>query len=539
MILSRATKRNIVLFVSAFLLCGVLRAFLYRVDFAFAFSSLFCSVLVILWAITAQKRVTDRRLRLLMLWISIFLLVHFVLQILRYDVFDGEINTRRYLWYSMYIPMTAQPLLCFFIAMYIHQPEDEPLPRYYSLLIVTGALLVLGVLTNDLHFLAKSFPSGIMNDNGQEKSGLLYYLINVFIYGLYALAIVIIQKKNHRYIARRYRWVAVIPLLIGAAYFLLFPLDLYKLFCRTRVWNMGEMTGFCVIAALEACIQAGLVPANRGYETLFSAAELPAMILDAAGRPVYRTAAAPQPFLQSDTEKRVSHPITGGSIEYLVDIKQVQSLNQQLAERTQQIEARNAYIAEETRIKRERAEVENRNRLYDRISEIAKPQLEQIDRLLIKSDGCGEKELGRIAVLEAYIKRRSNMELLAAAGTLTVVELASAVAESLDYIRLCGVNTAASSVGTGAYPAEMVIAAYEHIEAIAEESLDTLSDMIVILRSAGRQLVVRMLLKAESFAYETNGRWQDGVSFSRKVAITKENQDMIIVLTFTEGGGRE
>lgn len=183
--------------------------------------------------------------------------------------------------------------------------------------------------------------------------------------------------------------------------------------------------------------------------------------------------------------------------------------------------------------------MENRNRLYERVSEIAKPQLEQIDGLLTKQDGCGTKELARIAVLEAYIKRRSNMELLAASGTLTVVELVSAVTESLDYIRLCGVNTAASSVGTGAYPSEMVIAAYEHIEAIAEESLDTLSDMIVTLRSAGKQLVVRMMLKAENFAYETNGHWQVGAGFSRKVAITKENQDMIIVLTFTEEGERK
>ncbi|MCR4963000.1 MAG: hypothetical protein K6B40_03880, partial [Firmicutes bacterium] len=395
MILTKSSRRNIILFVLAFLLCGVLRNLLYRVDFAFAFSSIFCSALTILWIITIQKRVTDRRLRSLILWIAVFFLLHFLLQILRYDVFDGDINVRRYLWYSMYIPMTAQPLLCFFIAVNIHRPEDKPLPRCYRLLIVIGVLLVIGFLTNDLHFFAKSFPSGIMNDNGQEKSGPLYYLINIFIYGLYVLAFTTIQKKNHQYVARKYRWIAVIPLLIGITYFLLFPFDLYALFFRTRIWNMGEMMGFCVIATLEACIQTGLIPANRGYEALFSAAELPAVILDATGKPVYHTAVAPHPFLQSDTEKRVSHPIPGGSIEYLVDIKQVQSLNQQLAERTQQIETRNAYIAEETRIKQERAEVENRNRLYERISKIVKPQLEQIDYLLNKSDGCGKMELAR------------------------------------------------------------------------------------------------------------------------------------------------
>ncbi len=151
-------------------------------------------------------------------------------------------------------------------------------------------------------------------------------------------------------------------------------------------------------------------------------------------------------------------------------------------------------------------------------------------------EGCGRKELSRIAVLQTYIKRRCNMELLAAAGTLTVVELSSAVSESMDYVRLCGVNTASGSVGTGSYPADMIIAAYEQIEEITEASLDTLSDMIVNVRSDNQCLIVRMMLKAENFSYEANGTWQD-TGFSRKVSITKENQDMIIVLTFSEGGG--
>lgn len=201
MIFSGTSKRNILLFAVAFFLCGVFRVLLYRTDFAFAFSSIFCSVLVILWAITVQKRVTDGRLRLLMLWIAVFLLLHFLLQILRYDVFHGEINVRRYLWYSMYIPMTAQPLLFYFLTICIHRPDGKPLSRYYGLLIAAGVLLVLGVLTNDLHFGFKSFPSGIMEDNGQEKSGLLHYFISIFIYGLYVLAFAVVRNKNHRYVA--------------------------------------------------------------------------------------------------------------------------------------------------------------------------------------------------------------------------------------------------------------------------------------------------------------------------------------------------
>ena len=113
------------------------------------------------------------------------------------------------------------------------------------------------------------------------------------------------------------------------------------------------------------------------------------------------------------------------------------------------------------------------------------------------------------------------------------------MAESLDYVRLCGVNTATSSVGTGSYPAAMVIAAYEQIEEITEKSLDTLTDMIVTIRSDKERLIVRVMLRAESFSYETNGIWQNAAGYSHHASITKEGQDMIIVLTFKEGGGRK
>jgi hypothetical protein len=349
-LLTKAVKRNIALYVAAFFLCGVFHVLLYGKDFAFCFSQIFCSVLTILWAVTVRKRITDCRLRALMLWIAVFLLLLFVLQISRYELFYDDKTTQRYLWYAFYIPMTAQPLLFFFIAVLIYRLQDRPLLGKYYLLIAVGALLVLGVLTNDLHFWFKSFPSGIMDDNGQEKSGPLYYIINVFIYGLYALAFAVIQKKNHRYVARRYRWIVALPLMIGLTYFLLYPIDIGHRLFRTRFWQMGEMLGFCTIAALESCIQTGMIPANRGYEKLFSAADLPAVILNIAGEPVYQTAAAQYPFTENESTRLVAHPIQGGRVEYLVDIEQVKELNREIGEATQQIESRNAYIAEETRI---------------------------------------------------------------------------------------------------------------------------------------------------------------------------------------------
>jgi len=534
MIITKAAKRNIILFIAAFLLCGIFRNVLYAKDFAFSFSSFFCALLTLLWALSIQRRVIDRRLRTLLIWIATFLMLHFVLQIARYDILWAYKSVQRYIWYAYYIPLTAQPLLLFFLAVSIYRPEDRPLPRRYYPLIAVGALLVLGVLTNDLHFWFKSFPSGIMDDNGQEKNGWLYYAVNVFSYGLYALAFFIIIRKNHRYVSKQYRWLPFVPFLIGILYFALFPLDIGHHFFRTRIWQMGEMTGFCIISALEACIQTGMIPANMGYETIFSASRFPAVIMDYQGIRVYQTAALQDTSLPGEDVELVRHPISGGSIEYAVDMKRIHYLNRELEEGAQRIEARNAYLNEENRIKKERAEVENRNRLYERITGLVLPQIERIEELL--QGECGNGQLARIAVLEAYIKRRSNMELLATGGRLTVVELASAVAESLDYLKLCGVNTVSSAVGTGSYPSGMVIAAYELFETVIERSMDTLSDLAVTVRSGKQVITVRLMLKAEDFSLEESALQRAGEGFSCRVDMTKEERDAILVLSFTEGG---
>jgi len=205
-----------------------------------------------------RKRVTDGRLRALMLWITVCLFLQFVLQILRYEMFSGQVTTQRYLWYAMYLPMLAQPFLCFFLAVLIHRPKDKPLPRLYALLIVLGVLLALGFLTNDLHFFAKSFPSGVMDDNGQEKNSWLFSLVNLLIYGLYALTYFVILKKDFRFVGRKYRWLPLLPFLTRVIYFLLCPLDVGHHLFQTRIWNMGEMSAFCIIGTLEACIQVGM-----------------------------------------------------------------------------------------------------------------------------------------------------------------------------------------------------------------------------------------------------------------------------------------
>ena len=260
------------------------------------------------------------------------------------------------------------------------------------------------------------------------------------------------------------------------------------------------------------------------------------MILDEREQPVYRTANARYPFPENADIQVQSHAIPGGSIRWAMDVGPLRTLNESLTEAIQQIEARNAYLAEENRTRQERAELETRSRLYDRVSHIVRPQLDSIEARARAAEGTEDfqAQLPRIAVLCAFVKRRSNMELMAS-GLMPLEELAAAVRESLENIRLCGADTALQTAGHGEYPAGMITAAYEHFEDIAEASMDSLSGLLVTIRAEEGRLTLRMLLQADAIEYAARPHPED-VGFTRHLTVSTDNRDTLVTLTLAKGG---
>lgn len=60
--------------------------------------------------------------------------------------------------------------------------------------------------------------------------------------------------------------------------------------------------------------------------------------------------------------------------------------------------------------------------------------------------------------------------------------------------------------------------------------------MIVSIRAQSASLVLRIMMKADSFALEPNDLQPRSAAFTRTVSIAKEEQDTILVFTFTAGG---
>ena len=528
-------RKALLALAGAFLLSGVQRVVLHGKAFAVGFTQLYCTCFVLFWIGTIRKRVTDRRLWRTIQSVAVGLLVYLLLQTCRYDIFHGSVDVGRYLWYAYYTPMAVFPVLLLAVALLIHREEDRPLPRWFWLVAALGALLTVGVLTNDLHFQFTSFPGPVMDDDGTEKSGWLLYAVYAYFFILYFIDYGIYLYKS-RMVSGRLRLLPLAPLLLAMAYFAIYPLKLDVRVLGFRVWTIGEILVFCLIGGLEICMQTGMIPANTAYEKLFSLAGIPAVILDRNGDVRYAAAGTVYPFPDSGDLQIMSHPIRGGRIEWAADVGPLRQLGRELTDANARIEARNAYLTEEAEIRAQRSETETRGRIYDSIARITRPQAGQITALLDAAEPDFGRRLRRIAVLSAYIKRRSNMELIAEDGTLPFEELTLAVSESLRYVRLSGVNAAAFCEGSGSYPAPIVTDAYEQLEQVLESSLDNLHDLMIYLDAGENALLMRLLIRADDLSLRAEGAPPAVSGYTREISVTKNEQDMILAFAYAGGG---
>ena len=205
---------------------------------------------------------------------------------------------------------------------------------------------------------------------------------------------------------------------------------------------------FCLTFAAfwESCLQVGLLPTNGHYRYFFSESTVAAQIVGGQGQPVYRAKNAPALMakqlnaaaraailLDADTRLQ-SAPVQGGRVYWVEDISKINRIRAQLAEINARLSEKNELIQAENALKRQRAQIEEKNRLMDEMIALVQPQLLQINRLLKEetAQALNVQNLKQVCLLGAYVKRRVNLALICdKKAVVPVDELAHCIRESL------------------------------------------------------------------------------------------------------------
>lgn len=523
----------VVVLTSFFLLGGVIHVVIDPLDFTSCIVQIYYSTLVLAWGVTIRYRIVNQRVRRLILMTVGLLLLAFFLQMCRYRVFEAFVTARRYFWYGYYIPVLLTPVLFLFVVLHLHLQEDERPNRRWLLVLVVSLCLIALVMTNDLHQLVFRYESYAAAERNSYTHGAWFYLIYVWVFAVLFFSLFLAIRKHRIPSIRKKLW---IPFYF-AAYGILIVLNLFD-FPRIgdiTIWLLMESLAMLVIGMEESCIQLGLIPANSSYRMVAKLANKPFIISDESGAPVYIAEAAREMFQRKENIQTYTKPIKGGSVSWAVDLTDMVVLNRQIEKATESIESRNAYLQTENELKEEQSRLTARNALYNQIAGIVSPQLDTIEGLLEKVED--HHNLAKIAFLNAYIKRRSNMELLKFDRKhFPTEELASAIRESCEYLKLLGVNAMLHITPEWELPADLQLFLYEAFETVVEGCLDNLELLLVNITLRKGQPVLRMALKAS--ALDLQAMREQLSCNGGLLSWEAEDDERMLTITRQEGGSR-
>lgn len=464
-------------------------------------------VLIGAWGWSIHARIIQTQVRRYLLAVAGLMMLWLILRTVKYSL--DNIDAERLLWYSYYLPMLLVPMLAVLVVLSLGRPENYRLPSLTRLLYLPSLLLLLLVMTNDLHQLVFTFPSGVLSDSDYAY-GAGYYVVLAWIVLCAVAALTIILIKCRIPHTHRFLWLPVVPFLLALAYCTAYIRGVYW------VWLLaGDLTAsLCLIftAIFESCIQCGLIQSNTGYDALFAASTVKARITDTdyrvravsatVDRPLpqdalHRAAGGETVHLDDHTLLR-SHPIRRGYMFWEEDITELAAVTAQLEQTREELRDTGDILKEESAQKARWLRLTEENRLYDMMERDTRMQVALLNDYLTllrttEDEAEARRLLGKIVVVGTYIKRRSNLIFVAGQrGTVDAGELRLCLNESAANLGLCGVDCKTTVTLEGPLSPAQANAVYDLFEAAVELSLDGLTSLLLSVRQKDDALCVNL-----------------------------------------------
>ena len=515
--MSKATKKSILYALAALALIAFAMWLRYASRLFFhspAVSYLRSGIYVFLfsaWCYSLWIRIVQTQVRRYLLAISVLMVLWILLRSIKFST--ENMDAARWLWYFYYFPMLFIPMLLVFVSRSLGKGEDFRLPRWTKLLYVPTLLLLLLVLTNDLHQKVFSFPSGVLSDQAYRYERGYFFVLGweALCAGFAFLSMV----KNCRIPrSRRIRWLPLVPLALSLAYACAYVKKIHW------VWVLaGDMTvSQCLIFAsiLECCIQCGLIQSNLGYDELFEATSLPVQITDPAFCPQYVSVAMqgalPQSELRQMQQDTVHlgddtllkrHKLRRGWVFWKEDISALNQVQQELELTRDELRDTGDVLAAENAQHARWLKLTEENRLYDMMETQTARQIAMLRDLLAELQKTENPDrarhlLGQVIIIGTYIKRRSNLIFVGVQrGAISVQELRLCLNESSENISVSGADCKTIVKGEGQLTVEQATQVYDLFEAVVETELESLRALLVSIEVGKRVEVALCVAAAE------------------------------------------
>lgn len=506
-------------------------------------------MLIFVWGYSVKIRIVQKSTRRLLIIIAILMFVWLLLRYVKYYFFASYDTASRYLWYMYYIPQCLVPTLAWIAAMGFTRKNNNAASKYTYLALIPAIILIILILTNDMHQGAFIFNKDFENFESDYKHGAIYYITMAWLVISMASTVLTLFLKCSISGCKRKIWVPITVFAICVT------VSILCFAFEVRSYKVPELLCFTFIAIFESCVRIGLIPSNENYEKYYAVSSVSSVITDEKLQPVFSTAkqmqageefyarAKEEGSIFLDKDRRLScKSISGGSVFYAESLAPINELLEKLSIVNEGLTEEGELIAYENELKERKAKTEEKNRLYSRIFEIVSDSLGDVNMLVEGIDESSvdfEKKLRIACVYLAYIKRRSNLEILASrSDTIDINEIVLSIKESLGCLADCGITTSFVVQASGEYDAKICIVLYEFFEECVRKALPTLSGIIIKLSEGKGKISLR--------AVTTNGA-QSAKDFNKeqikilngKLTVKTEEECLYETLTFETGGAEK
>ena len=367
------------------------------------FEALLYAIFFTFWSVRLYYKLYDKKIRKYILSIGVLIVLWMLIRMCK-----GVVETafaKRIVWYLYYLPMIFIPTI-FYIC------SKQNVKRKY-LYIISSILLIL-VLTNDLHQLVFRFPCGL-EEFDTYKHNIGYYIIAGWIFGLFIMGIVN-QIIGRLKIKKDFKaFMPLIIILIGLIYTILYILDIRYI----RSMNMSVINSILIFLGIELSLYLDLIPNNSRYIKTFENSCLDMAIISLDGNTKYLTKAfnkIPKFILDDIKNNKTKEKYYNGQIKYEVkknkdsyviiknDLKELYKLKKDIRKKQRDLLKYKKNIEIEKQTKKELYEIELRKKVVDKIeNELNEKWIEA------KSELKDNRDFDRIKRILIYSKKKSQL----------------------------------------------------------------------------------------------------------------------------------
>jgi hypothetical protein len=380
-------------------------------------------IIVALFITSVLPRAVQKGVRRAAALTGIILIGWIAVRLIKYELVFTDTFVR-YLWYGYYLFQLSLPILVFWLAWVIDKPEDETAapPVWLRIAFAINMALIALVMTNDLHNLVFKLDLSNPNWSNEYGYGFGFYLVQAgcFIPLIFGIAMMLLRGRS----GLRKSGVILPP-----ALFVLLTAYTIGYVARIPIARDSDIVlvvGLLVISFMGACIRAGMIPVNSKYMALFTHSRLGMQITDKSGGAVLSSVSAvqadrdlfikalasnPLPAQNGEDTLLFAAPVTGGYAMWHEDIAGLNHLQREIEESVTRLEATNALLLEEEKIKRAVHEENAKTLLMAKLETEISGNITRLAAMVEQLENADDqpKEAARIALLLCCIKRRSNL----------------------------------------------------------------------------------------------------------------------------------